>query len=531
MAGRSSLPQCPLCTEGLGTYGGPTTLPCGHNGCLHCMVYLQQRSAQCPLCRADFPPDLALALNYDLKEMLRLAQALTAVEGEDGWQEVTSAARRGEPPACKGGGSAASAPPLRTGVVDVLEGVSSAMDLDPQPWEPDSSSAACRAPGCRKPFSFLLRPRHHCRACGLLFCGACCSERMLLPPKFQQAEPQRVCMACRELLLPIQPLLAGSIAPAVRLPVHDVTDWSAPRALLNPPLSSSMETEIYKATNILRTYTKTVGSLPPERTIPPAILRGAAGLAVLSVARVGAGWSLSVGSGLVVARTGEGGWSAPSALLSLASSVGWQLGLEVQDLVLVLRSESALKAFCSSQLGVGGALSIAAGPVGRAAAARALAAVGGAAMVYSYSATRGLFAGLSLEGTVLSTRDAVNQAFYGRKVSARQLLLSGAVPAPPAAAALYAALDSLLDHAGEVTGPQFLSAAYRAGSEPGLHPHAVHDPPPAVSAPPPPATAEDEWEPEEASPQRGSGPAGVAGGRWRFEDEEGPPAAWGHLFD
>lgn len=76
-----------------------------------------------------------------------------------------------------------------------------------------------------------------------------------------------------------------------------------------------------------------VGSLPPERTIPPAILRGAAGLAVLSVARVGAGWSLSVGSGLVVARTAEGGWSAPSALLSLASSIGWQIGLEVQDLV------------------------------------------------------------------------------------------------------------------------------------------------------------------------------------------------------
>ena len=142
-----------------------------------------------------------------------------------------------------------------------------------------------------------------------------------------------------------------------------------------------METEIYKATNILRSYTKTggigkhgacaqlvciaegafgvepcksvhcnfgltptsqhpahllppaVGSLPPERTIPPAILRGAAGLAVLSVARVGAGWSLSVGSGLVVARTAEGGWSAPSALLSLASSIGWQIGLEVQDLV------------------------------------------------------------------------------------------------------------------------------------------------------------------------------------------------------
>lgn len=124
------------------------------------------------------------------------------------------------------------------------------------------------------------------------------------------------------------------------------------------------------------------------------------------------------------------------------------------------------------------------------------------------------------------------QAFYGRKVSARQLLLSGAVPAPPAAAALYAALDALLDHAGQVTGPQFLSVACWAGSEPGLHPHAVHDPPPAVSAPPLPDTADDdEWEPEEAATQRGSAPAGVAGGRWRYEEEGGPPAAWGHLFD
>lgn len=66
------------------------------------------------------------------------------MEGEDGWSTITSTAPRGEPSSSKGSGSAASAPPLRTGVVDVLEGVGSAMDLDPQPWEPDSSSAACR---------------------------------------------------------------------------------------------------------------------------------------------------------------------------------------------------------------------------------------------------------------------------------------------------------------------------------------------------------------------------------------------------
>lgn len=55
------------------------------------------------------------------------------------------------------------------------------------------------------------------------------AERLLLPPRFQLPEPQRVCGSCRELLLPIQPLLAGSIAPAVCQPIHDVTDWSAVR--------------------------------------------------------------------------------------------------------------------------------------------------------------------------------------------------------------------------------------------------------------------------------------------------------------
>lgn len=337
---------------------------------------------------------------------------------------------------------------------------------------PAATLPPCRAATCGKPFSFLLRPRHHCRCCGLLFCSAC-TTHMLLPPKFRLAQPQRVCGACAELLLPVQPLLAGSVAAAVHQPVHDVTDWSAPRSLLNPPLSASMGTSIYvgaggrggwagggegrrepglsslalsltaprraahwrlgppttpalhppplippplllsapqSATNILRQYVRSVGSLQPERRIPPAILRSCAGLAVLSVARVGAGWGVSVGSGVVVARSPEGGWSAPSALLSLASSLGWQIGVEVQDLVLVLRSQAALKAFCSSQLGVGGGASVAAGPVGRAAAARALAAVGGGAVVYSYSSARGCYAGVALEGIVLRPRDAVNQA-------------------------------------------------------------------------------------------------------------------------
>jgi len=58
----------------------------------------------------------------------------------------------------------------------------------------------------RRPFA---RGRHHCRLCGRIFCGACCRARMLLPPKFREAEPARACSTCAALLEPLQPFLAG----------------------------------------------------------------------------------------------------------------------------------------------------------------------------------------------------------------------------------------------------------------------------------------------------------------------------------
>lgn len=245
----------------------------------------------------------------------------------------------------------------------------------------------------------------------------------------------------------------------------------------------------------------------------------------------------------------------------------------------MLRNHSALKAFSSSQLGLGGTVSVAAGPMGRAAAAKALASVGGGGVVWSYCATRGAYAGVSVEGTVLSPRDAINQvgcrpgvccvphgglvrnhrhqpqhpaacppllqAFYGRKVSARQLLIAGAVAPPPAAAALYRALDALLAHAGgSAAGAQFLSHTSRVASEPELHHQ--HDLVPAVSAPPLPDSDSEEWEPEEDAPSAPSAPvrqpwaaqarvAPASHPAWAasapaFHDEDTPPA-WGSLFD
>ena len=98
------------------------------------------------------------------------------------------------------------------------------------------------------------------------------------------------------------------------------------------------------------------------------------------------------------------------------AGAGWQLGCELTDVVVVLRNAAAVRAFAGSQLGLGGSVSIAAGPLGREAAAKlALGAAGSTAVCYSYSVSRGAYAGLALEGTLLRSRDAVNQAFYGRR--------------------------------------------------------------------------------------------------------------------
>ena len=81
-------------------------------------------------------------------------------------------------------------------------------------------------------------------------------------------------------------LRAGTISQAVQPAVHDVTDASALRSWLNPPLGASLAAELYKATNIVRGFAK-LGALAPERSIPAAVLDGAAGFAILSVIKVG----------------------------------------------------------------------------------------------------------------------------------------------------------------------------------------------------------------------------------------------------
>lgn len=166
------------------------------------------------------------------------------------------------------------------------------------------------------------------------------------------------------------------------------------------------------------------------------------GLAILTVIKAGFLGSARFGSGLVVARLPDGSWSAPSAIATGGAGFGGQIGFELTDFVFILNDASAVKTFSTAgSLTLGGNVSLAAGPVGRNAEAAGAASLRGVAGIFSYSKTKGLFAGVSLEGSAIIERKDANTKLYGRPIAARDLL-TGAERPPPQAAPLLNILNS-----------------------------------------------------------------------------------------
>jgi len=197
------------------------------------------------------------------------------------------------------------------------------------------------------------------------------------------------------------------------------------------PVGVSMEYEIYKATNTMKKYCQ-VARLNPEKSIPSSILKGAKGLAILTVAKAGAVLTYKVGTGLVVARRSDGSWSAPSAILSVGLGWGVQIGGELTDFIIVLHDRKAVKAFSSRiHLSLGAGLSAAAGPIGRTSEK-------GSGICYTYSCSKGAFVGVSLEGNVVTTRMETNLRFYGDAYQTATHILFGRVERPRAAQPLFA---------------------------------------------------------------------------------------------
>src|SRR5437868_5302095 len=173
----------------------------------------------------------------------------------------------------------------------------------------------------------------------------------------------------------------------------------------------------------------------PEKRIPASVLRRAKGLAIMSVVKAGLIFSGKGGKGVVVARTGHG-WSGPSFIATGGAGWGPQIGAEVTDFVFVLNNNAAVRAFSKDgNVTLGAEASAAAGPVGR----DTQASVTPTAAIYTYSRSKGLFAGASLEGAVIATQKEANARYYGRSVRAIDILRGG-VAAPAKAHVLRAAL-------------------------------------------------------------------------------------------
>jgi len=150
-----------------------------------------------------------------------------------------------------------------------------------------------------------------------------------------------------------------------------------------------------------------------------------------------------LGWGAAACRTARGGgpWSAPLMVSLKGGSLGLQIGGESSDFVLLVMNPKGIDHLLKSKFTLGADASVAAGPVGR--NAEAATDVLMHAEILSYSRSRGIFAGISLEGASLAQDDRGNQAIYGAKVSARELLLNPARRIPAAGRDLVEALERL----------------------------------------------------------------------------------------
>jgi lipid-binding SYLF domain-containing protein len=219
--------------------------------------------------------------------------------------------------------------------------------------------------------------------------------------------------------------------------------------------------------------------------IPPKVLAKAQGLAIFTTARVGFQLSGATGSGILIARLPDGSWSPPSGIQVHAVGAGFMIGVDIYDCVCVINSKDALAAFMSTRVSLGPDVAVVAGPWGAGGTLDVGAGVGGSKKseeakagegattaaavdgappkqevnqtaedgklkpdekghkrrssssalkpVFSYVKSRGFYAGVQVDGTVVTERKDANAAFYGQKLSVQQIL-RGEVPSHSAAA-------------------------------------------------------------------------------------------------
>lgn len=157
------------------------------------------------------------------------------------------------------------------------------------------------------------------------------------------------------------------------------------------------------------------------KKIPTEVIKRAKGLAIFTTMRTGLWVSGAGGSGILVGRKEDGTWSSPSGILLHTAGLGFMVGVDIYDCVVVINTEKALEAFTKIRATVGGEISVVAGPVG----------IGGIletelhkrqAPIFNYMKSRGFYAGVQIDGTVVIERGDENERFYGQKLSVAEIL-------------------------------------------------------------------------------------------------------------
>jgi SH3 domain-containing YSC84-like protein 1 len=155
----------------------------------------------------------------------------------------------------------------------------------------------------------------------------------------------------------------------------------------------------------------------------------------------------SYGRGAMTCRTGQdftGAWGAPTMMALEGGSIGFQIGGEATDFVLLVMNEGGARGILAGKVKLGGDASVAAGPVGRNASAETDVTL--RSEILSYSRARGVFAGISLEGSTIRADNKANEQIYRKKLEAKEIVLSDVVQVPAAAEQLVSTLDAKTAH-------------------------------------------------------------------------------------
>jgi lipid-binding SYLF domain-containing protein len=182
----------------------------------------------------------------------------------------------------------------------------------------------------------------------------------------------------------------------------------------------------------------------PENIPKPLLDRSECVIVFPSVKKLALGVGGSFGRGAISCRTGEhftGPWSAPAMFALEGANIGFQLGAQATDFVLLVLNPNGANSVLGSKVKLGADAAAVAGPKGRDAAAQTDIVL--KAEILGYSRSRGLFAGISLEGSTLRQDNSANKKLYGRALTAREIVRQGVVPTPSSGQLLISTLNKV----------------------------------------------------------------------------------------